>query len=166
MPTSPTSSFKRHHLDSQQSRDSSFEVEIECDELQNDHTWNSVVTVMSMVSESEINGLRNNYAKSNKNDDKNDKSLKANGRNKSAHSHRRKSRFLTRHWEQKLVVYNLLQRPRGFVAIGYHFFVSAIVLACLVFTIVATVTGNDIICDHFVHVSHSSNNLNVTDLHE
>lgn len=44
-------------------------------------------------------------------------------------------------YKQKVAVYNFLQRPRGYIAIGYHVFASCVVFTCLVLTVISTVKG-------------------------
>jgi hypothetical protein len=47
-----------------------------------------------------------------------------------------------RFYDQKLMVYNFLQRPpRGLISFGYHIFVTCIVFTCLVLTVFSTIAG-------------------------
>jgi hypothetical protein len=45
-------------------------------------------------------------------------------------------------YKEKIAVYNFLHRPQGFIAVGYHLFVSCVVFVCLVLTIFSTISGN------------------------
>jgi hypothetical protein len=45
-------------------------------------------------------------------------------------------------YKEKIAVYNFLHRPQGFIAIGYHLFVSCVVFVCLVLSILSTISGN------------------------
>lgn len=44
-------------------------------------------------------------------------------------------------YNERVLVYNFLQRPTGFFAISYHIFVSVAVVYCLVLTIMSTSSG-------------------------
>lgn len=44
-------------------------------------------------------------------------------------------------YNERVLVYNFLQRPSGFFAISYHIFVSVAVVYCLVLTIMSTSSG-------------------------
>lgn len=45
------------------------------------------------------------------------------------------------YYQERVAVYNFLQRPSGRVAIGYHIIVSLVVSVCLLLTIFSTVAG-------------------------
>ena len=44
-------------------------------------------------------------------------------------------------YNERILVYNFLQRPTGLLAISYHIFVSVAVVYCLVLTIMSTSSG-------------------------
>lgn len=46
-----------------------------------------------------------------------------------------------RFYREKVAVYNFLQRPQGFIAVGYHIFVSIVVSVCLLLTVFSTISG-------------------------
>lgn len=58
-------------------------------------------------------------------------------------------------YNERVLVYNFLQRPTGLLAISYHIFVSLAVIYCLVLTIMSTSSGRSL-CRQtrcFLHLS-------------